>query len=502
MSNKIALSLAATAILSSLVACNSDEIDSESTVSSSALVTSFSLSEDDNVVENLDSVFFSIDLANAKIFNADSLPYGTNITKLVPVISVSGASAIELKVTRTNGTDTTYNYIENSTDSIDFSNGPVNLRVVALDGVTEMNYQVKVNVHTVVADTLAWTLLEENNYPTRFSKLDDQRTTQTGAGVYCLSASNGEYCIATAENPEGQWQYTTPQFGFTPDLNTFNGTDNALYILDADGNLYTSTDGKDWTSLGVKWNYIYGNYGTKLLGCRKDNGKWYHTTYPAEAETEMPANFPISGTSQTVNYTFKMSTSHQLSITGGRLADGSVSASSWGYDGTTWAKLSKYNLPYPMENIAIVPYFVTSYDLTTWTATKESVLIAIGGNLADGSLNDTVYVSPDFGMHWEQADSLMQLPQSVPSRTRAQAFVYDRKFYARSSAAWSPVYKFDNQNYVIKATANTTNSRATTEITEWDCPYIYWFGGQDKNGNTYKTVYRGVVNRLTFKPLQ
>lgn len=500
MSNKLALSLAATALLGSLVACNSDSIDYDTTLSSSALVTSFSFSEDANVVANLDSVFFSIDLANAKIFNADSLPYGTKINKLVPVISVNSASAIELKVKRANGTDTTYNYIENSTDTIDFSNGPVNLRVVALDGVTEMNYQVKVNVHTIPSDTLAWTLLEENNYPTSFSTLDRQRTAQTSSGVYCLSEYDAQYCIATAENPQGNWQYTTPQFGFTPDITSFNGTDDALYILDTDGNLYTSADGRTWSSLGVKWNYIYGNYGTKLLGCRKDGGKWYHTAYPAEQETELSANFPVSGTSQPINYTFEMSVSHQLSITGGRLADGTVCPYTWGYDGTTWAKLSKYNFPYATENLAIVPYFVTSFSYSTWIATKESVLLALGGNRADGTLNDTVYVSPDFGMHWAKADTLMQLPPSVPTRTRAQAFVYKRTLTARS-AAWAPVYNFENPNYIIKVNNNAT-SRATTAITEWECPYIYWFGGEDANGKTYKTVYRGVVNRLTFKPLQ
>ncbi|WP_302265615.1 DUF6242 domain-containing protein, partial [uncultured Duncaniella sp.] len=46
-------------------------------------ISSFSLSKDDSVLRALDSVFFSIDLINAEIYNADSLPKGTDIRKLV-----------------------------------------------------------------------------------------------------------------------------------------------------------------------------------------------------------------------------------------------------------------------------------------------------------------------------------------------------------------------------------------------------------------------------------
>jgi hypothetical protein len=499
MSNKIALSLAATAIIGGMVACNSSS-DTYVTLDSSALVSSFSLSEDDNVVDNLDSVFFSIDLEKARIYNADSLPYGTAINKLVPVITVSSASVIELNVSRSTGTDTTYNYITNSTDSIDFTN-PVNLRIVSLDGSTEMNYTIKVNVHTIPADTLAWTLLEQNNYPTRFSAIDNQRTTQSGDYYYCLSEKAGEYCIAKADNPQNQWQYSTPQFGFTPNLDTFNGTDDALYVLDNTGKLYTSTDGVNWTSTGQTWNYIYGNYGATLLGNKLDGSKYYHASYPDNGNNdELEANFPISGASQAINYTFSMSTAPQLALTGGRLANGNLSVITWIYDGASWAKITKKGLPYAFENMTVFPYYVTSFDYSTWLANKQSVLIAMYGNNADGELNDTVYVSPDFGMHWTEADTLMQLPASMPRLTRAQAFICKQTLTSRSAAMWRSIYTLDIPYLTPKVSG--TASRATTAITEWECPYIYLFGGVDADGNTQNTMYRGVVNRLTFKPIQ
>ncbi|MDE6243060.1 MAG: hypothetical protein K2M14_03515, partial [Muribaculaceae bacterium] len=36
---------------------------------------------------------------------------------------------------------------------------------------------------------------------------------------------------------------------------------------------------------------------------------------------------------------------------------------------------------------------------------------------------------------------------------------------------------------------------------KWECPYIYLFGGRDADGKLYDTVWRGVINRLTFSPI-
>jgi hypothetical protein len=41
----------------------------------------------------------------------------------------------------------------------------------------------------------------------------------------------------------------------------------------------------------------------------------------------------------------------------------------------------------------------------------------------------------------------------------------------------------------------------TQAVTEWECPYIYLFGGEDTAGNTFNTIWRGVINRYTFKPI-
>ena len=108
-----------TALSPAFSACNSSDEVTEY-IPSNAAVRSFSLTADSKVLPHLDSVFFSIDLFTGDIFNADSLPFGTNTSALVPVILTNGSSVAELSVPRPNMPDTLMNYLENSTDSVDF----------------------------------------------------------------------------------------------------------------------------------------------------------------------------------------------------------------------------------------------------------------------------------------------------------------------------------------------------------------------------------------------
>ena len=79
-------------------ACNDDP--SETTIleddSNNCAISTFSLAKDDSILRALDSVYFSIDLIDAKIYNADSLPKATDISKFIVSVTAPAASAIEL----------------------------------------------------------------------------------------------------------------------------------------------------------------------------------------------------------------------------------------------------------------------------------------------------------------------------------------------------------------------------------------------------------------------
>lgn len=488
----------------SFAACNESSDSYEYQLSSSVAVTGFSLSDDEKVLDSLENVFFSIDLVNAKIFNADSLPYGTNVSRLIPVISTpSTASAVQLEYPRVGLSDSIVNYLTNSTDSIDFSNGPVKLRVKSQSGLVERVYEIKVNVHQVKADTLAWYAMESAPLPTTMANPDAQRTVPFGGTYYCLTSKGSEYCLATTTDPsDPNWQAKSVTFGFNPDVESLRATDDALYILSTDGTLYTSTDFSSWTSTGQSWHYAYGKYGKSLLGCKQAGDKWLIASYPDNRTWPMPANFPVSGTSEPACYTPQMGLSQQLVMTGGRTAEGTLLAGSWSFDGENWAYVTLKSMPYALEGMAMVPYAIFETSSTNWVPTEMPALLAFGGRDANGSINPLVIYSIDWGLSWHKAPSLLQMPQSLPKVWGASAFVYSTTMSDADSRAgdWTKVSHrglYPQCSWLHELGA----SRVSKPITEWECPAIYMLGGHNYFGETQTAMWRGVIMRYTFKPL-
>ena len=115
-------------LLSAAVSCNKNDDDNTTTnysiySNTTTLVSSFSLTKDDKVLHHLDSVFFTIDQDRGMIYNADSLPKGTNVSKLcVNMTSASTVSKVEFLVTggKVQG-DKTITYTSTTKDTIDFS---------------------------------------------------------------------------------------------------------------------------------------------------------------------------------------------------------------------------------------------------------------------------------------------------------------------------------------------------------------------------------------------
>ncbi len=471
------------------IACNSHTAgELEEEIASNAAVRTFSLSANTKLMYGLDSVYFSIDLIKGIIFNADSLPFETKITKLVPVVTTpDGASVIEFNVKQSNGTDTVYNYLTNSTDSIDFTN-PVRLRVVSKDGRNERNYTVTVNVHKVKSDSLMWGDNSRTLLPTSLSAPDRQRTVRSGDTFYCLTASGSQYCMAShSGNFAGlngavmnlaDWESKSVIFPFMPVVESLAATDDAIYILDTAGHLYRSADGGvSWQNTGLVWKHIYGGYADKVLGAANSDGRWTIQTYPDGSQQSMPESMPVSGTSIPVYYEFPMAADPQMLIVGGRIADGSLTSATWGYDGASWMKISKRDLPVALADVSVVPYFTVSGK--TWAPVSRATLVAMGGVDSKGNRTDSVYISDDYGFNWRKAKDNMKLPGYLGKFSGAQAYVMSSTYYVADIAP-----------------------KIARPSESWECPFIYLFGGIDEQGVMRNVVWRGVINSMTFRPIE
>jgi hypothetical protein len=283
-------------------------------------------------------------------------------------------------------------------------------------------------------------------------------------------------------------------------VESFNATSDTLYITDTDGNLYSSTDGETWTSCGISVSHIYGGYGDQLLAARSVDGKFYQISYPSAKTLALDDDFPVSGTSTLINISNSWSDQAQVYMLGGVKASGEMTGAMWGYDGNSWAKISDVEVPAARDR-TLVSYVTFITDSTSWTTKKYATLVAFGGRNADNVVDKTLYISLNMGMNWKVADELLQLPDYIPAMEQAQGYVFDSTFTAdqsRRRSSWEEL----SSRQLPRYWQVDYGTDGITPITSWQCPYIYIFGGLSADGQLYNTIWRGTINRLTFKPLQ
>lgn len=468
-------------ILIGASSCLSDDTESEPTeVSANTLVTNFHLVANDSVMALLDSVRFTIDVEKKLIYNADSLPKGTKITRLVPSVTCGSIfSVAEFSITdATTMADTTFTYTASENDSIDFT-GKVQLTVRAADGISAKVYDVKVNVHQQATDTLYWAEVSKKYLPGKSLEPTQQKTITQGGVTFCLLKEHGEYTLAKTSDIRGyQWTKETVNFSVDPQVESFTATSDAFYILDINDDLYKSTDGINWNATGCKMSSLIGGYDNILLALTNDsNGEIYYAYYDGSTLTSEPADddFPVSGHSNAVSYESQWTITKQFIVVGGDLKSSTgKSGKAWGFDGSRWACISNTSLP-ELSGMTLVAYYNYLQVDGTLRYTKYPVLLAFGGRDAEGKTQKTVYISYDNAVNWQKAPSSLQLPEYIPGVYGAQA--------------------------IVEQATLSVDTRASKPLTEWQCPYIYLFGGYFVNGSLQNAVWTGAINRLSFKPI-
>lgn len=497
------LILPALLLLGFVTACNKSTNSGEDDVivvtPATVAVSNFYLKENSKVLANLDSVFFSIDLNKGVIFNADSLPKGTRIRKLIPVITfANNMSAAEIVFTDSVGTQKTVNYLENKNDSIDFTKD-VMLNVTAADGVNKYSYRIKVNVHKQDPDSLTWDQFAVTELPSRQKTPLQQKTVMKEGVVYTIMEENDKsYTLAVSNNySDGYDKVEALLLPFTPFLESLTVSSDTFFMLDTSGMLYTSTDLLSWTATGEEWVSIIGSYFDSVLGIKNTDRGLMHCHYPPSdmiSDAPVDKEFPITGRSIAVSISNKWSPQPTLFFVGGKTADGKLSCHTWGFDGSTWATIDNSPLP-EIEGTTLIKYVMYRNSGHPFKEVAYEAWLAIGGRLDEGFFNWTVYYSMDNGVNWHETSASMELPDYFPEVASADGIVLESELNANLSDIWTttpaktprrwfkPAYEIDGDDI------------------SWECPYIYIIGGTLPDGTLSDRIWRGVLTRLAFTPL-
>ena len=98
-------------------------------------------------------------------------------------------------------------------------------------------------------------------------------------------------------------------------------------------------------------------------------------------------------------------------------------------------------------------------------------------------------------MNWIKGESLIQLPSYIPSLYAADALIQTSPMNASLADNWTardPRLPHDVKRLQYFVDGNDI---------DWDCPYIYLFGGHTSDAALNAAIWRAVLARLTFTPI-
>ena len=366
---------------------------------------------------------FTIDQLNRTIENKDSLPVGTDISRVVANISADTPYIIygKIKAAGEEAVDTLWT----ETDSIDFTHAPaegLTFKVMAYSGRMGRPYHVKVNVHTQVPDSLTWSE-EASRYAFVSQSLIRQKALYTDSRIYVFGEHNGtpviEYTTVNANGNSDGWiaLENVPAGTDSYSAMVWNGT---IYFL-ADGSLYELEGntirpsslpspgqqlkqllGNATTASGLTYLYAY----TADDKCLTFNGTAWsedqgENIFPDTDQRFSFATLPVSYNStmaRTVVFGFHSdSQGNQSGFAANRLS----SENNWvAYD---YAQADTFYCPNITDGTMI--YY-------------DKKLCAFGGFINSLPHKEyrhpfsTIFISSDYGLSWEPAVRYIRFPES------------------------------------------------------------------------------------------
>ncbi|MBO5824197.1 MAG: hypothetical protein J6Q93_04475 [Prevotella sp.] len=347
---------------------------------------------------------FSIDHVNGEIFNADSLPYGTDATRLLCEYTTKNSGSVGIE----NIVGDSVAYLT-TTDTIDFST-PRYVRVYSADNSINRRYKITVNVHKEVADSFKW---EKKTVNTAFASLDKVNAV-VFAGKTFVFGQKGQNTFAYTSSNAVEWTELSTVFGADAYSNVavFNGS---LYILD-NGLLKVSADGEAFSEvqttaslkqlLGASTKELYAMDDAGNLVVSKDGGATWSVDECDDDIAKLPAT-DISCVCQPFGY---VDNADRMVLVGNR----SLTAYPNEKTAMVWSKIVEYS-DEAVKNIWSYVDFDSSmlYPLPRLSGLKVFAygksLMAIGGAGIGGASAEAyskIYESRDGGLTWKNSSTL------------------------------------------------------------------------------------------------
>lgn len=264
----------------------------------------------------------TIDQVNNRIFNADSMAYGSDVSKVTT--NVYGIGTIGYKYP--DDTEETL-YLWSSGDSLDFTRR-VQFVVVSTDESYTRTYDIEVNIRKVFPDSLLWVGPDTVGFPA----LSGIISTVKNDSVFCFGTdTTGVAAVSFRSISGGGWNGANPLSGFSADgwSHRVTVSDGKFYTV-SNGNLYGSSDGINWSSVksGIRSLIVSGEDYGELWAITQDS----NIVRSGDSEEwitvqTLPDNFPDSAA---VIYSYPLATNASLSrsVLAG-LADDTLYASVW-----------------------------------------------------------------------------------------------------------------------------------------------------------------------------
>ena len=388
-------------LLAALLSCISCLTDDKSYKTPQAAITSFTIGYynvkfHDMNIHGRDTLVdvreggvmypMTIDQVNNRIFNADSMAYGSDISKVTT--SVYGEGTIGYRYMDEPETM----YLWSSSDSIDFTR-KLQFVAVSSDESYTRTYDIEVNVRKVFPDSLLWAGSDTVGFPV----LAGISSAIRNDSVYCFGTdTTGNPSVTFRSVTGGNWNGAVHMSGLTGDgwSHRITVSGGSFYTVSS-GSLYVSSDGINWNSIksGIKSVLVTADDYGELWAISQDSNIVRSTDMTEWTIIQsVPENFPDSAA---VIFSYPLATNSSLtrSVLAG-LANDTLYASVWTIltGDTIWTEVDapakkELRLPYA-GSLAVIRY--------------DGSLFSLGQGL------DNFRQSNDNGITWYQCDRYVE----------------------------------------------------------------------------------------------